>query len=322
MTSSLISPITVERRATDTIGSWHAMGSEVEVIVSGTDEISSSAVRHARDRIAELELLWSRFIDESEISCLNRSRGSSTRVSEETRRLLEMMQFGVRATDGSFDPTMVVPIIRLGYHESLDGSGRVTSLEAHLDQRGDVLAIEFGADDRGAWVRMPAGTALDPGGIGKGLAADIVAEEIFSKFHRGSLVSIGGDVSVYGPGPENEGWRVVVLDPDAKGPIGQVRLASGGVATSGVRRRRFPDRRTGDDNHHLLDPSSLTPIANGTFGATVVAGSAAWAEILTKSLMVGGRARLDELDQLGIAATIVDVEGCAFNTMWKIYEEK
>ena len=322
MSSSVIAPIVVERRVTDTVGSWKAMGSDVEVIVSGTDEVSSSAVRHARDRIAELELLWSRFIDDSEISRLNRSRGSSIRVAEDTRRLVEMMKLGVRATKGSFDPSLIVPIVRLGYHESLDGSGNVTSLETELDQRGDVSAIEFGVDTHGAWIRMPVGTALDPGGIGKGLAADIVAEEIFSKFGRGALVSVGGDVSVFGPGPENEGWRVTVFDPESTGVIGEIRLAEGGVATSGIRRRRFTDRRTGLDNHHLLDPSSLTPIANGIFGATVIAGSAAWAEILTKSLMIGGRARLAELDALDIGASIVDVEGIAFNTTWNEYKEK
>ena len=54
----------------------------------------------------------------------------------------------------------------------------------------------------------------------------------------------------------------------------------------------------------------------------MIAGSAAWAEILTKSLMIGGRARLAELDALGIGASIVDVEGIAFNTTWNEYKEK
>jgi len=314
--------LVIERRTTDTVGSWPAMGCDVQVIVSGTDEISSSAVRHARDRIAELELLWSRFVDHSEVSQLNRSSGRPLRVADETRRLVELMQEGVRATGGAFDPTMIVPLVRLGYGESLDGSGRSTVLDTDLHQRGDTLAIESGVDDEGSWVRLPAGTALDPGGIGKGFAADIVVNEIEELFGRGALVSIGGDVSVGDPGPENEGWRVVVLDPDKKNVIDEVRLARGGVATSSVRLRRFADAQRGAENHHLLDPTSLAPIANGTFGATVVAGSAAWAEILTKWLMVEGRDRLAVLDRLGIGALIVDVEGCTSNNAWHNYEEK
>ena len=312
----------VEHRSTDTIGSWHAMGSGVQVIVSGTDEISSSAVRHARDRIAELELLWSRFIDHSEVSRLNRNNGQPLRVADETRRLVEHMRDGVQATGGAFDPTMIVPLVRLGYEKSLDGSGRSTLLETDLHQRGDTLSIQSWVDTSGSWVRLPIGTALDPGGIGKGFAADIVMSEIHEVFGRGALVSIGGDVSVGGAGPENEGWRVVVLDPDKKAAIDEVRLARGGVATSSVRLRRFTEPGRHTQNHHLLDPSSLTPIANGIFGATVIAGTAAWAEILTKSLMIGGRARLAELDALGIGASIIDVEGIAFNDSWNEYKEK
>lgn len=322
MSSPAIEQFTVTRRETDTVGSWHAMGCDVEVIVSGADQISSSAIRHARDRIAELELLWSRFIDNSDISRLNRSAGTTLRVAEETLRLVEMMQLGVRATNGAFDPSMIVPIVRLGYAESMDGSGRTTSLMTDLEQRGDVLSIEFGIDAMGPWIRMPAGTAIDPGGIGKGLAADIVVDEILELFDRGSLVSIGGDISVGGPGPENQGWRIVVFDPDKRNSLAEVRLTRGGVATSSTRRRRFTDPSSGSSGHHLLDPASLQPIANGTFGASIIAGSAAWAEILTKSLMVGGRARLDELDRIGIGASIVDVVGCAYNSTWKKYEER
>lgn len=322
MASHATDSIAVNRRATDTVGSWHAMGSEVEVIVSGTDEISSSAVRHARDRIAELELLWSRFLGDSEISQLNRSGGLPIHVADETRRLVDLMKDGVRATGGAFDPTMIVPLVRLGYDISLDGSGRATLLETDLHQRGDTLAIECGVDHEGSWVRLPVGTALDPGGIGKGLAADIVRDEIVETFDRGALVSIGGDVAVGGPGPEKEGWRVVVLDPDRRNSLAEVRLACGGVATSGVRRRRFPAPNSTAINHHLLDPQSLSPIVNGVFGVTVVAGSAAWAEILTKALMIDGRDRLEDLDDRGIGAMVVDVDGHAFNESWKKYEER
>ena len=312
----------IVRRSTDTIGSWRAMGSGVEVIVSGTDEISSSAVRHARDRIAELEQLWSRFIGTSEISRLNAARGARVAVSPETRRLVELMQEGVRATNGAFDPTMIVPIVRLGYADSFDGSGLVTEVAADLEQRGDVCRANIGRDDRSDWIELPIGTALDPGGIGKGLAADIVVAEILDRYGRGSLVSVGGDVSVGGPGPEGKGWRVVVLDPTSEHSIGEVRLAQGGVATSSTRLRRFSDPASTQPNHHLIDPATLTSLTNGVDGATVIAGTAAWAEILTKAVMVRGHDEISRLDSLSIAALTVDANGIHRNLSWASYEEK
>jgi FAD:protein FMN transferase len=314
--------VDVVRRSTDTVGSWRAMGSGVEVIVSGTDEISSSAVRHARDRIAELEQLWSRFIGTSEISQLNAARGTRVAVSPETRRLVELMQEGFRATNGAFDPTMIVPIVRLGYADSFDGSGLVTEVGADLEQRGDVCRADIGRDGHSDWIELPVGTALDPGGIGKGLAADIVVAEILDRYGRGSLVSVGGDVSVGGPGPEGEGWRVVVLDPTSDHSISEVRLAQGGVATSSTKLRHFSDPTSSRANHHLIDPTTLVPLSNGVDGATVIAGTAAWAEILTKALMVGGHDEASRLDSLSIAALTVDVDGIHRNHSWASYEEK
>jgi thiamine biosynthesis lipoprotein len=232
------------------------------------------------------------------------------------------MHQGAIATAGAFDPTMIVPIVRLGYAASLDGSEATTSLETDLDHRGAIGAVETGGDGSAQWAVLPAGTALDPGGIGKGLAADLVVEEIETKFGRGSLVSIGGDVSVGGDGPEGLGWRVVVLDPMRQAPIAEVRLARGGVATSSTKLRRFAEPDSDRMHHHLLDPATLAPIANGTAGATVIAGSAAWAEILTKLLMVGGRSALTTLDQHHAGGMIVDTEGIATNTTWKEFGGK
>src|SRR4029078_51858 len=50
-------------------------------------------------------------------------------------------------------------------------------------------------------VRLPAGTGFDPGGIGKGLAADIVVDEIRADGADGVCVNPGGDVRVDGPSP-------------------------------------------------------------------------------------------------------------------------
>ena len=70
----------------------------------------------------------------------------------------------------------------------------------------------------------------------------------------------------------------------------QLIVAEGGVATSGTLHRTWvgPD---GAPVHHLLDPATGRPVRAGrgaVVEATVVAGTAAWAEVFTKALLVLG----------------------------------
>jgi len=297
------------------------MGSVVEVIVTGIDHVASEALLFAKDRIEEIELLWSRFLPNSEISRLNRSEGRPVGVSPETRRLIETMQRGVLATRGAFDPTLIVPLVQLGYRDSLDGSGATTHLSTHLDHRGDVRAVQFIDGSASDFARLPLGTALDPGGIGKGMAADIVAEEIVTNFGRGALVSIGGDIAVDGPGPEGRGWRVTIMDPTRTAPLGEIRLARGGVATSSSQLRFFRNKQTSVARHHIIDPSTLDSTANGVRGVSVIAGTAAWAEILTKAAMVRGRPEVEHFDTLSIPTMIVDHHGFHRNSAWSDFDE-
>jgi len=125
---------------------------------------------------------------------------------------------GWRVSHGAFDPTLLAPLVGLGYAASWQDSAKVTSLPGNARPRTalDELLID------GNVVVAPAGTCLDPGGIGKGLAADLVARRLLEAGARGASVSIGGDVSVRGAAPQPEGWRHVdrELGPGGRGPGG------------------------------------------------------------------------------------------------------
>lgn len=299
------------------VATWRAMGSDVRVVVTGTAGRAFRAVDVAFERVAELETRWSRFRSSSDVSRLNSAGGREIVVSDDTIRLVTAMKFGHAATKGAFDPTLVVPLVHLGYGESLDGDGARTDVGAELDHRGSVDRILFHRRDGRWFVKAPIGTALDAGGIGKGLAADLVVETLGERV-EGVLVSIGGDVAVSGRAPEGAGWYVDVLDPDKVAPISTIRLERGGVATSSTRLRRFDV--DGRRRHHLIDPRTLDSIDNGVLGASVVAGTTAWAEVLTKQVMIGGRVSLTELDDLGLAAQLVDRRGVVANHHWAAFE--
>ena len=81
-------------------------------------------------------------------------------------------------------------------------------------------------------MRLPRGTGFDPGGIGKGLAADIVVDELRAAGAEGVCVNLGGDVRVEGAGPTGDGWTIAVDYPERARPIARIGIARGAVATS------------------------------------------------------------------------------------------
>lgn len=285
-----------------------AMGTTFRVLVhDGPADLG----RRAAERIADLEQRWSRFLPGSEISGLNWSHGT-TNVSADTTRLVTAMLAGWHATGGAYDPTLVAAMVRLGYAGSRDDPARRTDLPQSTLARGRPDLIRVDAD--GGAITMPPGTALDPGGIGKGLAADLVVAELLAQGARSALVEIGGDLAVAGTPPEGA-WSIALGEP----PAGQspVRLLRGGVATSTSSRRRWSVGA--HQLHHLLDPATGEPTAGDVATVTVVAGSATTAEVFTKLPFVRGAAvGLAALAAHGLAAAITATDGTTSATpAWK-----
>lgn len=285
---------------------------------SGSDHVDA-LVDRAVDRIGELERRWSRFLPDSEITGLNAAGGGPRRCSADTVELIEAMVAGWSATHGRFDPSLLGPLVELGYANSRTPESSATVLlpGTGFGHRVDLIRV-----DRGTGVaQLPTGLTLDPGGIGKGLAADIVTRELVGDVgdrseRIGALVEIGGDIRVAGVGPDDGAWTIAVAHPFGGDPE-PVRLVNGGVATSTTRLRTW--HRAGIDHHHLLDPASGTSTTTDVVACTVIAGTAAWAEVFTKgAFVVGVDDALARFDTLGLAARIVTGDGIARrSTTWK-----
>ena len=134
-------------------------------------------------------------------------------------------------------------------------------------------------------VRRPAGIELDTGGTGKGLCADAIAHRLrgYSRF----AIDCGGDLTIGGVGAQLEPYAVEVEHPLTGETIRTVRVARGGVATSGLNVRVWQDGQ-GRFAHHLLDPSSGLPAWTGLVGVTALAPTALEAETLSKMALLLG----------------------------------
>jgi len=157
-------------------------------------------------------------------------------------------------------------------------------------------------------VTLPRDSGFDPGGIGKGLAADIVVAELIAGGADGVCVNIGGDLRVEGIGPHDERWVIGVDHPTNGAEIARLALAAGGVATSGVAARAWTvgsERR-----HHLIDTATGRSSESASVAVTVLAREAAWAEVATKAALLSVPGwELETLEELGCDGVVVAVDG-------------
>ena len=259
---------------------FRAMGSDAHVVVVGgadADDLVDVAVA----RIERLESRWSRFRDGSEVSELNRRAGTTVQVSPETVELVRRAVEGWWLSGGAFDPTVLGAVVRAGYDRSFEtlGHGRGPTPSPLVT---GAAGIVVGTDT----VALPAGVGFDPGGIGTGLAADLVVAELLAAGADGACVNLGGDVAVAGTGPDGDGWTVAVEHELRPEPLAHLGLSSGAVTTSTTLRRRW--RRGGELRHHLVDPRTGEPSDSDLDHVTVVAGQAWVAEILGKAVLLRG----------------------------------
>ena len=268
---------------------FSTMGTTAHIIVTASSATRTDAETLAewgRRRVRDLEERWSRFLPGSEISRLNANGGGELRVSADTRLLVRRAVEGWSVTEGRFDPTLLASLISIGYSKTFEAVQR----DAPVAVGTPMPAHGCGAivvDDHRSTIRLPRGVGFDPGGIGKGLAADLVVEELLAAGANGACVEIGGDVRMAGDGPEGRGWMVRIEDPrPGNDAIAEVWLQEGAVASSSLLRRQWV--AAGRSFHHLLDPTTGLPVRADVAGASVVASRGWLAEVLATAACVDG----------------------------------
>jgi thiamine biosynthesis lipoprotein len=262
-------------------------------------------------RLRELERLWSRFLETSDITRANRAAGTAVVVHEDTLAVVSRALDAWRQTKGSFDITTLPALVEAGYtHSSIDQSP-APALHAHRVCMSEWIEVDYDSST----LKVPAGSAIDLGGIGKGFAADIVAEDLVEAGATGVIVNIGGDLRVIGNPVDDTSWYLGIEDPHhVPDHLAVMRLHDGGVATSGTTIKRW----TADDgttSHHLIDPRTGRPSTSPILTATVIASDAATAEAFaTSAMMLTGAQAAVMLDSVGLAGLMVDTDGTVHRT--------
>ncbi len=259
-----------------------------EVVVSGGDPAAVACV------FTRWEAAFSRFVPESELSCVNASPQYALRVSPLFARTLREAFDAARLTGGLVDPTLGAALAHAGYDRDFAQLPRDGLLGRAVPSRLGEIRLD------GQILRRPPGVVLDLNGVVKALAVDEAARVLPGD----GFVSAGGDLAARG-----------AVDVGLPGG-GAIRVLQGGLATSGSASRHW--RRGGAAQHHLIDPRTGRPGLSPWQQVTVSGASCLDADVAAKAAYFLGEDGPDWLDERGLAGRFVRCGGETFeNAAWR-----
>ena len=242
-----------------------ALGGDCELF--GID-LDPDALARGEAWVHKMHKQLTRFDEASELSKLNAAAGRWMPVSDELGALLRESLRAFEISGGLVHAATLPALLAAGYTRDFTlGGTPTTATPAPPAPLPELLEVRTGE------AKLARGAAIDLGGIAKGWLADRLAAEMGAS----CLVNLCGDLYARGPGESGEGWPVGFGDTT-------VLLLDMGAATSGVTKRMW-----GPGLHHLIDPRTAHPAATDLQEVSVLAKTAADAEIFAKVALLLGR---------------------------------
>ncbi|MEX2525957.1 MAG: FAD:protein FMN transferase [Gammaproteobacteria bacterium] len=280
-----------ERQPKRTLLEGLTMGIGWSIVISGEmPDRDSSALRNAvQARLDEIDRTMSTYIDESELSRINRSHQDGwIDISEDLYNVIAGAVEISHLSGGAFDIT-IGPVVNLwgfGPDDTNDSVPAAEKINATLEMTG-YTKLKTGLSPPGIKKTVPE-LYLDLSGIAKGYAVDEIAALLESREISDYMVDIGGEIMVRGRNPDGRLWRLGVEKPvSGERSVQQIiPLHDTAMATSGDYRNYF--EKDGIRYSHTIDPRTGYPVRHNLASVTVLHESAMTADALATALLVMG----------------------------------
>lgn len=267
--------------------SFFAMDTYMTITAYG--ENAETALKHAEERVTELEKLWSVTDENSEIYAVNHSGGENVHVSPETTELLDFSLDISEITDGALDCTMYPVLTEWGFTTS-DYTIPTDQKISELLENTGYEKVKFDGNS----VAIPEDMQIDLGAVGKGYTGDLLVDILQENGIESALLDLGGNIQTIGTKPDETDWKLGLRSPFDEGSFATLEVSDCAVITSGGYERYF----TGDDGEtywHILDPETGKPAQSGLLSVTVVGKEGRLCDALSTSLFVMGLDKATEL---------------------------
>ncbi|MBQ8401680.1 MAG: FAD:protein FMN transferase [Clostridia bacterium] len=279
----LVSCSTPEQVYADSVFTGMDTAITLRLAKEGVDNaVLGNAAAEAENIVAELEGILSCHDETSELYALNQNVHLLIDADETLLSVLDTALNISELTDGAYDPT----IGALTELWNVANGGPVPKEEAVAEALLHLGTDKLSIDGTSVSKTDPA-MQIDLGGVGKGYALQEVLSYLASTEIPYGLVSMGGNIGVFGEKPDGEPYQIGIRDPHDTGTIaGYLYIPSGFVSVSGDYERYF--RQDGVVYHHILDPETGRPADTGLSSVAVYTMNGASADALSTALFVLG----------------------------------
>jgi len=285
------------------------MGTEVSVYVWHDDlETAQEAVSAVFVEVARIDNLMSTYIEDSEMSRINREAASGpVEVGDELFTLILRALDISLLTRGAFDITYD----SVGQHYDFR-EGRRPDEDTILEElpRLNYRLVEINRDD--STIRfMQEGVRVNLGGIAKGYTVERGVDVLRQYGVAHARVTAGGDSRLLGD-RRGQPWMVGVQNPrDKDQVVVTLPLENEAISTSGDYERFFEE--DGERYHHIIEPSTGQP-AGEVRSTTIIGPDAVLTDALSTAVFVMG------VDQgLRLIATLPDYEGIVIDAEGQMF---
>ena len=249
----------------------------------------------------------------SELYKLNHSTEETVAVSDELFSMLLRAHALAAETNGAYDYTC----------GALTEAWKITDPDAPLPTDSEIEnALGLVGYEKvtlaDGKITRPVGMKIDLGGVAKGYIAERLTELLAEKGYGWGILSLGGNISVFGE--RDEPFSVGVKNPEKPTAVhGKLTLDGGFVSVSGVYERN----KTVDGvlYHHIFDVKTGKCADSDILSVAVVSGDGANADALSTALFVMGKDKalsyLSDNAEVGAVIFLKNGEVLTANTVYE-----
>lgn len=254
-------------------------------VVSEQEKIATKFLQAGVEEVIRLENLLSEFIPSSSTAQINQyAHHNWHSIDEESYQLLKRCYSISKLTDGDFDIS-VSPLKKLyKFHKQKSHLPDEAKIKSTLNKVGYQKIL---LDDSTSSVKLIAdGMQISFAAIGKGYAADCVANLWQKNGLNSGYVDASGDIKAIGKNQAGLPWKSGIANPDnIDSALLKIDLNNAAIATSGVSEQFFEFQ--GEKYSHNINPKTGRPLQY-IKSVTVISPSAELSDALATAVYVKG----------------------------------
>lgn len=261
--------------------SFFAMDTFMSIKSYGKD--SKKINQQIQKRIEYLDSIFSTTNEKSEVYKLNHSQDEFTKVSDETKKLIEFSLKMSDETEGILNIALYPVILEWGFttgNYKVPSNQKISDLLAFTDYK----KIEIKDDS----IKLPQSMMIDFGSVGKGFAGDEAIKIFRQNGIKSAILDLGGNVQTLGTKTDGSKWNVGIKNPFDQSVMMTVKVENEAVITSGGYERFFV-AEDGTPYIHIFDSKTGFPVNNEIASVTIISQKGVYADALSTSLFAMGK---------------------------------